>query len=160
MDPQRLSLVSFEPRFASDFKKINEEWISEMFVLEDKDRKVLNDPQAQIVDHGGHILFAATEELGIIGTGALLKTGDGEYELTKMGVLKKAQGLKAGEFILNELIRKAEEIGATNLYLLTNKKCQAAIHLYEKCGFYHDNEIMRRFGGEYDRADVAMKYGL
>jgi len=34
----------------------------------------------------------------------------------------------------------------------------SAIHLYEKHGFLHDPETMARFGGEYDRADVAMRY--
>lgn len=32
------------------------------------------------------------------------------------------------------------------LYLLSDKKCAAAIHLFEKHGFVHDPEIMRRYG--------------
>ena len=36
---------------------------------------------------------------------------------------------------------------ADRLYLLTNKKCGPAIHLYEKLGFRHDAEIMRDYGG-------------
>jgi ribosomal protein S18 acetylase RimI-like enzyme len=154
-----LSLIPFESRLAHEFKKINEEWISEMFTLEEKDRKVLNDPQGEIIDRGGYILFASIEGMGIVGTGALLKTGESEYELTKMGVLKMARGLKAGEFLLRALIKKAQEVQAANLYLLTNQDCQAAIHLYEKLGFRHDDEVMRRFSSEYDRANVAMRFG-
>jgi len=44
------------------------------------------------------------------------------------------------------------------VYLLTNRKCAAAIHLYEKLGFQHDGEIMALFGGRYERCDVAMRY--
>jgi ribosomal protein S18 acetylase RimI-like enzyme len=44
------------------------------------------------------------------------------------------------------------------LYLLTNRKCAAAIHLYEKLGFEHSEEIMRRYGQRYERCDVAMIY--
>ena len=44
------------------------------------------------------------------------------------------------------------------LFLLTNKKCEAAIHLYEKNGFVHCEEIMQKFGCAYERCDVAMHY--
>ena len=44
------------------------------------------------------------------------------------------------------------------VYLLTNRKCEAAIHLYEKLGFVHDAEIMAKFGARYERCDVAMSY--
>jgi ribosomal protein S18 acetylase RimI-like enzyme len=49
-------------------------------------------------------------------------------------------------------------MGAETLYLLTNKQCEVAIHLYEKLGFRHDTEIMETYGACYARCDVAMKY--
>ena len=51
-------------------------------------------------------------------------------------------------------------MGAEQLYLLTNRKCEAAIHLYEKAGFRHDAAIMARYGARYARCDVAMDYPL
>jgi ribosomal protein S18 acetylase RimI-like enzyme len=42
--------------------------------------------------------------------------------------------------------------------LLTNRRCESAIHLYEKVGFEHDADIMSRYGKQYQRADVAMRY--
>jgi N-acetylglutamate synthase-like GNAT family acetyltransferase len=45
-----------------------------------------------------------------------------------------------------------------NLFLLTNKKCAAAIHLYEKSGFEHSDFIMQRFASSYQRCNVAMLY--
>ena len=47
---------------------------------------------------------------------------------------------------------------ADPLYLLTNKKCAPAIHLYEKLGFQHDAEIMARYGARYERCDVALRF--
>jgi ribosomal protein S18 acetylase RimI-like enzyme len=44
------------------------------------------------------------------------------------------------------------------LYLLSNRKSAAAIHLYEKVGFVHDAQIMRKFAAQYARCDVAMRY--
>ena len=96
--------------------------------------------------------------LGIVGACALQKTGPTSYELTKMGVRESARGKKAGEFLLAAVIRRARELGADPLYLLTNAKCATAIHLYEKHGFQHDPEIMAKYGARYERCDVAMRY--
>ncbi len=158
MQNSKLTLIPYQPELAPLFKEINEEWIREMFALEEKDRKVLSDPQTHILKDGGVILFVKAETLGIVGAGALQKTAPSEYELTKMGVFKKARGLKAGDFLLQALIARAHEFKAENLYLLTNKKCEAAIHLYEKHGFLHDADTMKRFGPQYQRCDVAMRH--
>ena len=40
----------------------------------------------------------------------------------------------------------------------TNSSCAPAIHLYEKLGFVHDAEIMRRYAARYERCDVAMRW--
>jgi ribosomal protein S18 acetylase RimI-like enzyme len=40
---------------------------------------------------------------------------------------------------------------------LTNTRCAAAIHLYEKNGFRHDAGIMARYGARHERCDVAMR---
>ena len=48
----------------------------------------------------------------------------------------------------------------TSLYLLTNRKCAAAIHLYEKLGFEHDPAILQSHGKRYERCDVAMSFPL
>lgn len=44
-----------------------------------------------------------------------------------------------------------------NLFLLTNKICEAATHLYYKHGFKDYAEIMRRFGPTYQRCNFAMR---
>ena len=98
-----------------------------MFCLEAKDEKVLHAPEAIIVSCGGHILFVEHDRLGIVGTCALLKTGKGEYELTKMGVLEIARGTGAGRFLLNALMEKAKSMRAKRLYLLTNSKCYPSL---------------------------------
>jgi aspartate racemase len=149
---------TYSDDLAASFHDINAQWIESMFVMEDTDRDVLLHPRERIIDRGGDILFVETADHGIIGTCALQKTGEGAYELTKMGVLETARGLKAGEFLLDAVIKRAGALGATKLYLLTNAKCAAAIHLYEKLGFRHDAEIMADYGARYERCNVAMRY--
>ena len=153
-----LTIHEYSDALAIHFRDINAEWINAMFRLEDTDREVLDKPRAKIIDAGGVILFVEAPGLGIVGTCALQKTGPTAYELTKMGVRESARGLKAGEYLLAAVIRRAMALGADPLYLLTNAKCAAAIHLYEKLGFQHDAEIMARYGARYERCDVAMRY--
>ena len=153
-----LTLLGWDDSRARDFHDINAEWISAMFVLEPADRESLEQPRATIIDRGGDILFVADPDLGVIGTCALRANGDGAVELTKMGVRESARGKKAGEFLLAAAIARGRALGADPLYLLTNRACAAAIHLYEKAGFVHDPAIMRDYGARYARADVAMRY--
>jgi cytidylate kinase len=153
-----LRIRPFEDSLAQHFHDINAEWIGAMFRLEPTDREVLENPRKTIIAPGGEILFVEAPGLGIIGTCALQKTGPGTFELTKMGVRETARGLKAGEFLLEAVIARAQEFGATKLYLLTNHICEAAIHLYEKLGFVHDAGIMADYGARCERCDVAMLY--
>jgi len=156
--PELLSIRDYSDDLAGEFHDISAEWISDMFRMEDTDRKTLENPRASIIDTGGAILFVEAKGLGIIGTCALQKTSATGFELTKMGVRKAARGLKAGEFLLNAVIDRAVQLGADPLYLLTSSRCAAAIYLYEKLGFQHDAGIMEDYGARYARCDVAMRY--
>jgi len=145
-------------RSPPSFHDINAEWIGAMYRLEVTDIEVLENPRATIIDRGGAILFAVLAGAGIVGTCALQKTGERQNELTKMSVLASARGRKVVEILLASVIERAQVLGADPLYLLSNKKSAAAIHLYEKAGFAHDNKIMEQFGTRYERCDVAMRF--
>jgi DNA-binding MarR family transcriptional regulator/N-acetylglutamate synthase-like GNAT family acetyltransferase len=151
-------IVDYSDDLAAAFYEINAEWISAMFTMEKTDLDIISNPRGAIIDRGGAILFATTPDLGVIGTCALMPMAPGFVELTKMGVLERARGRKAGEALIEAALDRAAAMGIETLYLLTNKKCAAAIHLYEKFGFVHDAEIMRRFGARYERCDVAMSF--
>src|SRR5580765_1038684 len=153
-----LTIREYSEELAPHFRDINAEWIRSMFRLEDTDRDVLDNPGTRIIQPGGVILFVEHETLGIVGACALQKTGATSYELTKMGVQESARGQEAGEFLLAAMIERALALKADPLYLLTSSKCAPAIHLYEKSGFFHDTQIMERYGARYQRCDVAMRY--
>ncbi len=155
-----LELVDFSDSLADDFRRINAEWIGAMYTMEATDHDVLDNPRARIIDRGGAILYARADDLGVVGTCALQQTEPGVFELTKMGVLAAARGRKVGEFLLAGVIERARRMNMQTLYLLTNRKSEAAIHLYEKLGFFHDADIMARYGRKYARCNVAMRYPL
>lgn len=157
-----LTIREYSDDLAQHFHDINAEWIEAMFVLEPLDREVLQYPREKIIAPGGVILFVEAAGLGpepvIVGTCALKPTGNKSFELTKMGVRESARGTGAGAFLLEAVIARAGQIGADPLYLLTNRDCAAAIHLYEKLGFRHDAGIMAEYGARYARCDVAMRF--
>ncbi len=153
-----IEMLPFSDDLASHFETINAQWIKQMFVLEDIDKQVLQQPRKHIIDKGGKIWFAKHPKLGIVAACALLNKGDGNFELTKMGVLDKARGLKIGEVLLRFVIKEAIALNVNCLFLLTNAKCEAAIHLYEKNGFVHDKLIMQAYGQSYERCNVAMRF--
>lgn len=155
-----LRIVEYHDGLAQAFHDINAQWIEAMFVLEEADRQILENPRELVIDRDGVILFVEADDLGIVGTVALMKTDEGTYELTKMGVLESARGRKAGEFLLSACIDRARSMNMKRLYLLTNHICAPAIHLYEKAGFQHDAKIMEQYGKNYERCDVAMNFPL
>ena len=153
-----LTILDLDDSLAPAFDAINRAWIEAMFVVEPHDDVVLRDPRTHIVERGGAVLFVAGDGGAILGAGALMPTAGRAIELTKMGVREEARGTGAGRVLLAALIDRAATLAADPLYLLTNRKCAAAIHLYEQAGFAHDPAIMARFGGDYARCDVAMSY--
>ncbi len=155
-----LLLVEYTDELAGEFEEITREWVESMFRLEEEDLRILKNPREMILERGGTILFVSTPDLGVVGTCALMPVEGATFELTKMGVKSSARGRQAGAFLLDRILERARALPIKELFLLTNRKCEAAIHLYEKAGFVHDKEIMVRFGGRYGRCDVAMSYDL
>jgi N-acetylglutamate synthase-like GNAT family acetyltransferase len=102
MNNPEVEILTYQPSLAKYFYSINAQWVNDMFYMEDYDEKVLSDPQKYIIDEGGQIWFAKHKQQGIIGVCALKNFGDNWYELTKMGVLESARGLKAGETLLKK----------------------------------------------------------
>jgi ribosomal protein S18 acetylase RimI-like enzyme len=153
-----LRFIDYAPTLAPHFHRINREWITDMFRLEAVDENVIGNPHKYIIETGGHIWFAEHPTLGILGTCALMKKQTGVFELTKMGVASEARGMNVGSLLLQHVLTRAPAIAFNCLFLLTNKKCEAAIHLYEKYGFVHCKDIMQRYGSAYERCDVAMRY--
>ena len=147
-----MEIVEFEPAHAGAFKALNEAWIAKYFVLEPKDREVLDDPQDKIIATGGRI-FMALEGGDAIGCVALLKMADGGYEVAKMTVSERLRGSGLGRILMQRCIDAGAEDGAMRLYLETNSSLAPAIGLYRAMGFIH----LPPAETPYARADVFME---
>ena len=125
--------------------------------MEASDYKLLEHPEEEILNKGGHIVFALLNGEAV-GTCALMKSEHEPfvYELAKMAVSPKAQGKKIGYLLGKTLVDLAKDLKAEKIVLETNSALVPAIKLYEKLGFIH---IPITDAG-YDRVDVQMQLNI
>ncbi|MCA1713868.1 MAG: GNAT family N-acetyltransferase, partial [Gammaproteobacteria bacterium] len=148
-----LRVVPFSAPLREHFYRLNAEWLRKHFYIEEIDHRVLNDPEGEIIGPGGEILFALLGD-AVVGTCALKREGAGVYELTKMAVDERHQGLGIGRHLMDAAIAEFERRRGSRLFLETNTKLSPAIRLYESAGFEH--QARRKPDSHYDRADVYM----
>ena len=150
-----VQIIPFTPDLKEPIKTLNKEWLQKYFKVEEQDEVVLSNPQEEIIDKGG-LIFYAKYNNEIIGTVSLLKVNDNTFELSKMAVSDKAQGLGIGNKLLSHCLAIAEESNIKKFILYSNRKLLPAIHLYEKFGF---TEVP--LGNvSYERADIKMEKSI
>ena len=147
----------FRPGDETAFLRLNEDWISKDFEIEAADRAIISDPKTHILDGGGRICMAEANGEAI-GCCALIAIAPGEFELAKMTVAESARGGGVGRKLLQFTVDEARRMGAHRLYLESNTKAAAAIHLYEQLGFCHLPGPPHE--SKYARANVFMELPL
>lgn len=146
-----MEIVENESKYLNDFIRLNEEWITDYFQLEEIDRKLAANPQ-KVIDDGGYI-YSLVFNNEVVGVCALFNEGDNVYELARMAVSPKHQGKGYGDKLINICLYKAKEIKATKIYLVSNTKLEAAIALYKKHGF---KTVSTEQHVLYSRANITM----
>jgi DNA-binding MarR family transcriptional regulator/N-acetylglutamate synthase-like GNAT family acetyltransferase len=145
-------IVEFDVRYESAFRQLNEEWITKYFQMEESDHKALDHPIEYIIEKGGYVLMALYQSEPV-GTCALIRMDDGGFELAKMAVSPKAQGLGIGYLLGKACVEKARVPGVPRVYLESNTLLKPAIKLYQKLGF-------RKVTGPpspYERSNIQME---
>jgi GNAT superfamily N-acetyltransferase len=150
-----VEIIPFAPQYRDDFKRLNVEWLETYFFVEPIDEDVLSRPEQSILEPGGGILLARLDG-HIVGTCALIKTASHRFELAKMAVTPRYQGLQIGRRLLRAAIDLFKAMNGRELFLESNRKLAPALALYESNGFRH----APRPGGasHYQRSDVYMVY--
>ncbi len=135
-----------------DFVALNNAWIEKYFELEENDRNLAKDP-AKIIRDGGYVL-TVTDNDRVIGSCALFKSDDENYELARMAVIESEQGKGIGKLLMEEILSCARRIGAKRLFLVSNTKLEAAIRLYKSFGF---KTIFEGQHPSYNRGNIIME---
>lgn len=149
-----LTIIGYAPLYQPYFERFNRDWIEKYFWMEPIDFDVLSKPEVHILGKGGYIFMAQYND-EIAGTVALKFVDTGVYELTKMAVDEKFQGIKIGTKLAEVAIEKAKEMKASKIILYSNTKLTSAIALYRKLGFM---EIP--VDGTYERSNIKMELTL
>jgi len=149
----KIQIVPFDIKFRDDWRHINQQWIEKLFIMEELDFIQLNNPEKFILSKGGEIYFALLNDLPV---GAIaLKLHEGKrFELSKMGVLPKAQGYGIGKLLVAKVLKQFYLRGGDELFLETNSSLTPAITLYKKMGF---KKAEPPENTPYNRADYFMK---
>ncbi len=129
-----VEIVDFKPRWAEKFRELNEKWLREYFSIEAPDRVILENPEREIIRHGGAVYFAKVDN-NIVGTAALIRHSGDLYELAKMAVESSYRGRGIGARLLESAIHRARIAGAKQVVLATSVRLKAANELYRKFGF-------------------------
>jgi DNA-binding MarR family transcriptional regulator/N-acetylglutamate synthase-like GNAT family acetyltransferase len=149
---KEVRIVSFEPKYKDDFKRLNEEWLKKYFSIEPEDERILSNPE-EIIKNGGEIFFALYNN-EVAGTCAVVKIDKHSFELAKMGVTEKYQGKQIGKKLALTVIGFAVAKNAKTIFLETSSKLTSALNLYKKLGF---KQITNDHPEKYQRCTIKMK---
>jgi len=150
-----IKIVEYRDQYQQGFKSLNLEWLDKYNLTESHDLMVLDDPKGTILDKGGFI-WLAMDDKQIIGSAALVKEQEGEFELAKMAVTSAYRGRGISKRLIETCLQKAKETGAKKLTLFSNHQLLTALKLYEKYGFYYV-EVEH---SPFETADVKMELVL
>ena len=94
-----IEIIPFSDALAPHFARLNKAWLEKYFNVEPVDQLMLDNPKEFFIDKGGFIYFARLND-DIVGTFALLKESEAVFELSKMAVGDKYQGMNIGNTML------------------------------------------------------------
>ncbi len=147
-----IKIITYNSEYKNDFIRLNKAWLEEYFYVEPHDIETFNNIEKDIIEHEGEIFFCLVDE-EIAGTVAMIKVDNKTYELAKMAVDKKFQGMKLSNLLMKACIDFAKDKKAEKIFLVSNRKLSPAINLYRKYNFIETPLDPT----DYDRADIQME---
>ncbi|MES2811263.1 MAG: GNAT family N-acetyltransferase [Bacteroidota bacterium] len=150
-----IKIITYQPRYKDDFIRLNTAWLEEYFYVEPHDIETFENIERDIIENGGEIFFCLVNN-EIAGTVAMIKVSDQIFELAKMAVDKKFQGMKLSNLLMNACIDFAKEKEIKKIMLMSSTKLNTALNLYRKYNFIE----VPLDETDYNRADIQMELTL
>ncbi len=148
-------IVPFAAELAIYFRDLNLAWIARFFRIEPHDLEQLESPKTEIMETGGQVFFALIGEQ-VVGTAAMVRDANGNFELAKMAVDPAFQGRQIGKRLGEATLAFARKRGAKQVWLESNRRLHTALNLYQSLGF---REIPLT-DTPYARADIKMVFDI
>lgn len=147
-----MELIEYDSKYKEDFIQFNKDWIVDNFgFLEDGDIKTFEEIDEELTD-GAMIYFAIEDDIALACCMAK-PMENGNWEICKLASNKNRPHKGCGSAVFKAAVQWAIDHGAKRLFILSNSRLKAAIHIYEKFGF---NEI-KLDDYEYMRGDIAFE---
>jgi len=134
---KKIKIVPFEDRYTNAFKQLNLKGLEKYELLKPIDLEYLIKPRRAIIDHGGKILMAITHGM-IVGSCAIIKKTAHTAEFAKLAVLPGVHKKSIGSLLTIASINLAQKMGFKKIVLVSDKKLNKAVRLYESLGFKHE----------------------
>lgn len=134
---KELRIAPYEGQYQQEYKRLSMEWLEKFDLLEEADMPMLDHPQQVILDKGGSI-FLAHYGNAVVGTISIIREGENNFEILKLGVNADYQGLGIGRKLMVHCLDLCKGLEGDTVILETNTKLVSAIALYKSLGF---NEI-------------------
>lgn len=151
------SIIPYSPEYQPDFKRLNIEWISRYFTVEQHDLEQLDQPEVYVLPNNGQIFFAKIDN-DVVGCVAMVNTGtpdrgETSFELAKMAVSPAAQGKGIGKLLCLAAIDYARQLGVRTVWLESNRILTPALTMYASVGFREVPSVPT----PYSRANIRME---
>lgn len=151
-----VEVVGYRQELRERFRALNLEWIVESFTPEPFDHATLDDPEGEIIEKGGVVMFARLAG-EVVGTCAVMPLDSTRWELLKMAVDSRYRGRQVGRRLTMAAIEEARARGASELVARTSPKLEAANRLYRSMGFELRGADT---SGDYHRPTVVFSLNL
>lgn len=149
-----MNVIQYQEKYKKDFIQFNTDWIKDNFgYLEEEDLATF-DHIEESLKNGAMIYFAVDHEKVLATCMAKPLGDDGTWEICKLGSNKYLPHQGAGSAVFEASTNWAIQHGAKRLFILSNSKLKAALHIYEKYGFHE----IKLEDYEYARGDIAFEY--
>ncbi|MFQ9798879.1 MAG: GNAT family N-acetyltransferase [Clostridia bacterium] len=123
--------MPYEKKYKEDFIEMNKQWISQMFVIEEEDLAVLNNIECAL-EAGGQIFFAVDDAEEVLACCMIAPLPNGEWEIEKFCARGMYTGTRCRKCsCLKACIDYARAKCVKKVVIVTNTKCEQAIHLYK-----------------------------
>lgn len=148
-----MEIVQYDKRYKQDFIDLNTHWITGVFGgLEKEDLETFKHVEDEIAK-GGMVFFAVKNE-EVMAACMTRNMGNGTWELCKLAANPEFRHQGAGKAVFETCMNYAIKHDAQRLFMISNSRLKAALHIYEEYGF----QEVKLDDYEYERGDIAFEY--
>ena len=147
-----MKIIEYDSKYKEDFIQFNKDLIIDnLGFLEDEDIKTFEKMDEELAN--GAMIYFAIEDGSALACCMAKPMENGTWEICKLASNKNRVHKGCGSAVFEAAVQWAIDHGAKRLFILSNSRLKAAIHIYEKFGFHQ----LKLDDYEYVRGDIAFE---